>query len=52
MFSSHVDPDFDTLFEKLTAQIGARLGLGTQLRFEAFGDLWINIVKMQQLRLV
>ena len=29
MFSSHVDPDFDISFEKLTAQIGAQSGLGT-----------------------
>ena len=49
MFSFHVDPDLDILFEKSTAQIGARPGLGTQLRFEAPGDLWVDIVKMQQL---
>ena len=52
MFKFHIDPDSDTLFEKLTAQIGARLGLGTQLCFEAPDDLWVNIVKMQQLTLV
>ena len=34
MFSFHVDPDLDIL----TAQIGARLGLGIQLRFEAPGQ--------------
>ena len=34
---------------KLTAQIGARLGLGTLLRLEAPSDLRVNIVKMQQL---
>ena len=39
MFSFHVDPDLDTLFEKLTAQIGARPGLGTQLCLEAPGGL-------------
>ena len=51
MFSFHLDLDLDILFEKLTAQIGARLGLGTLLCFEAPGDLWVNIVKMQQLTL-
>ena len=51
MFSFHVDPDLDILFEKLIAQIGARLGLGAQLCFEAPGDLWIDIVKMQRLTL-
>ena len=49
MFSFHVDPNLDILFEKLTAQIGARPGLETQLCFEAPGDLWVDIVKMQQL---
>ena len=51
MFSFHLGPDLDILFEKLTAQIGARLGLGILLRFEAPGDLRVNIVKMQQLTL-
>ena len=49
MFTFHVDPDLDILFEKLTAQVGTRPGLGTQLRFDALGDLWIDIVKMQEL---
>ena len=49
MFSFHVDPNLDILFEKLTAQIGARPGLETQFCFEAPGDLWVDIVKMQQL---
>ena len=49
MFSFHVGPDLDILFEKLAAQISARLGLGTLLRFEAPGDLQVDIVKMQQL---
>ena len=31
MFSFHVDPDLDILLEKLTAQIVAWSGLGTQL---------------------
>ena len=35
MFGFHFDPDPDILFEKLTARIGTRLGLGTQLCFEA-----------------
>ena len=35
MFRFHVDLDIDIFFETLTAQIGARLGLGTQLHFEA-----------------
>ena len=48
MFTFHVAPDFDMLFEKLTAQVGARPGLGTQLRFDVPGDLWIDIVKMQR----
>ena len=48
MFSFHDDPDPDILLEKLTAQISARLGLGTLLRFEAPSDLRIDIVKMQQ----
>ena len=50
MFSFHID--FDIVFEKLTAQIGARQRLVTQLRFEAPGDLWVNIVKVQKLILV
>ena len=49
MFSFHVDPDLDILFEKLTAQIGSQLGTETQLCFEAPGDLWVDIVKMQRL---
>ena len=28
MFGFHVGPDLNMLFEKLTAQIGAQLGLG------------------------
>ena len=51
MFSFHIGPDLDILFEKLTAQIGARLGLETLLRFEAPGDLRFDILKMQQLTL-
>ena len=31
MFSFHVDPDVDILFEKLTAQIVSWTGFGTQL---------------------
>ena len=45
MFSSFVDLDVDILFQKLIAQIGARPGLG------APDDLWVDIVKMQQLTL-
>ena len=52
MFSFHVDPDLDILCEKLTAKMGARLGLGTKLCFEAPGDVWVCIFKMQQLTLV
>ena len=33
MFSFHVDPDLDILFEKLTAERVARTGLDTQLPF-------------------
>ena len=51
MFSFHVDSGLDILFEKLTAQIGARLGLGTQLRFEAPSDLWVACFKIQCLKL-
>ena len=51
MFSFHDDPDLDILFGKLTAQISARLGLGTLLCFEALGDLRVDIVKMQELTL-
>ena len=47
----HVDPDLDILFEKLTTQIGALLGLRTQLQFETCCDLRVNIVKMHQLTL-
>ena len=47
MLSFHVDPDLDILFEQLSAQRGARLGLGTQLRFDDPGDLWVNIIKTQ-----
>ena len=39
-----------TLVKKLVLQIGARPVLETQLCFEAPGDLWINIIKMQPLR--
>ena len=49
MFSFHVDPDLEILSEKLTAQIGARPGLGTQICCESLGGLRVNIVKMQQL---
>ena len=49
MFSFHGESDFDLSFEKFTEQIGARLGLGTLLRFEAAGDLRVDIVKMQRL---
>ena len=52
MFSFYVNPDLDILFEKLTAQIDARLGLRTLLRFEAPGNIWVDIIKMQQLTLV
>ena len=51
MFSSFVDLDVDILFQKLIAQIGARPGLGTQLCFGDPDDLWVDIVKMQQLTL-
>ena len=51
MFSFHVDRDVDVLFERLTAQIRARLGLGAQLRFKAPSDRQVDIVKMQQLTL-
>ena len=47
----HVDPDLDILFEKLTTQIGALLGLRTQLQFETCCELRVNIVKMHQLTL-
>ena len=50
MFSFHVD--FDTIFERFIAQRGARPGLVTQLRFEAPGDLTVDIIKMQKLTLV
>ena len=49
MFNFHVDPDLDILIEKLTAQIDARPGLGTQLCFELPGNLWVDIIKIQQL---
>ena len=48
MFSFHVGPNLDILFEKLTAQIVTRMGLGTLLCFEAPGDLRVDIVKMQR----
>ena len=48
MFSFHLGPGTDILFENLTAQIGARLRLGPLLRFEAPGELREDIVKMQQ----
>ena len=51
MFSFHVDPDLDILFEKLTAQIVARAGLGIHVLFETVGDPSVNIIKMQQLTL-
>ena len=49
MFSFHVDPDLDILFENLTPQIGVQSGLGIQFCFETPDDLWVDIVKMQQL---
>ena len=49
MFNFHVDPDLDILIEKLTAQIDARPSLGTQLCCEVPGDLWVDIIKIQQL---
>ena len=49
MFSFHVEADLAILFEKLTAHIGARPGLETQLRFKAPSDLQVDIGKMQQL---
>ena len=39
------------LLEMLTVHIGARLGLETLLYFEAPGDLQVDIVKMQRLKL-
>ena len=51
MFIFHVEPDQDILFEKLTVQIVARTGLGNQLPFKTFGDLWVDIIKMKQLTL-
>ena len=41
-----------SLLTKLTAQIGARLGLGAQLCFEAPDKLRVNIVKMYLFYLV
>ena len=35
----------------LTAQIVARVVLDIQLPFETLGDLWVDIIKMQQLTL-
>ena len=52
MFSFHVYPDLKVLSEKLTAQIGARPDLGTQICCESLGGLWVDIVKMQQLTLL
>ena len=43
MFSFYLGPDIDILFEKLTAQIGTRLGLGTLLRFEDPSGLRVEI---------
>ena len=51
MLRIHVDPDLDELFKKLTAQIGAQPGLGTQLLFEAPSDLRVNIDETQLLTL-
>ena len=47
MFSFHVDPDFDILFEKLAAQIGAWLGLRARTCFKAPGNPQVDIIKMQ-----
>ena len=49
MFSFGVDLDVDITLEKLTAQIGACLGSGIQLHFEAPGDLRVDIATMKQL---
>ena len=51
IFSFHLDPDLDILFEKLTTQIGTQLGLRTLLCFEAPGDLRVKINKKQRLKL-
>ena len=47
MFSFHFNPDLDILFEKLKAQMGVVLGLGTQLCFQAPYDIWFDIIKTQ-----
>ena len=49
MFSFRLGPGIDILFETLTAQIDALLGLGTLLFVEAPSDLRVDIVKMQEL---
>ena len=49
MLSFHVDPDLNILFENLTAQISAQLGLGTLLLFETPADLQVDIFKVQWL---
>ena len=51
MVSFHVDSDLDILFKKLTAQIGARPGLRTLLRFETDRHFQSFIIKIQQLTL-
>ena len=45
MSSFHVNPDLDISFQKLIAQIVAQPCLGTLLRFEAPGDLPVDILK-------
>ena len=52
MFRFHIDPELDTLFENLTGRIGAWPGFGIHFCFESPIDLWIDIVKMQQLTLL
>ena len=50
MFSFHDDSDLDILLEKLTAQIGARLGSGTEICLKGPGVFWVDIIVILQLR--
>ena len=44
-------PDQSKELWKLATQIVARTDLGTQLLFETLDDLWVKIIKRQQLTL-
>ena len=49
--TSRKSPDQSKELWKLATQIVARTDLGTRLLFETLDDLWVKIIKRQQLTL-